>query len=139
MRAALLAALLVACDGEPFTGALSSAAGGAGAPVGAAGDAGDGGESEDGAAAPGGRAGSSSAGQGGAGSSSGGVPACLPGWQGSPCDTCTSSPPPPSGETCAQVLACYVEQGGPNNCDFVKPTTDAVVKLAHDVLACRCK
>jgi hypothetical protein len=73
---------------------------------------------------------SSSAGTGG------GAP-CLRGWQGSACDTCTPSAPPASGETCAELLGCYLEHNGPANCDFVKPTADAVVKIAHDVLSCR--
>jgi len=88
--------------------------------------------------------GSSTGGAGGSGtggssmSGAGGLPSCLPGWQGSQCDTCTNSSSPVGSETCGQLLACYVAKGGTGDCDYMKPTADAVVKVAHAVLACRC-
>lgn len=98
----------------------------------------DAGEASELGGAPTGAGGTSGSGGGSSGSSSGGVPSCLAGWQGSACDSCSNSPATPNSETCAEVLACYIEKGGPANCDYEKPTADAVVKVAHDVLACRC-
>lgn len=139
-------------------GAVSIGSGGSSLPSGAAGvsgrpnasagssSGGTGGELEQAAGGAGGEPEPSNAGgTGGANSggtsgvSHGGVASCLRDWQGSSCDSCAKSPAPPVGsETCAEVLACYVANGGPANCDYAAPTADAVVKVAHDVLACRC-
>jgi hypothetical protein len=122
--------------GSKANGATSSSdagEGGADEAPGGAGGSSAGGSSAGGSSAGGSSAGGSSAG----GSSAGGLPSCLSGWQGSPCDTCTRSSAAPGSETCAELLACYIEKGT-GNCDYVKPTADAVVQVAHDVLECRC-
>lgn len=85
--------------------------------------------------------GANSGGSGGhAGSSSGGSSStCLASWQGSSCDTCTSSASMP-GQTCAEIVDCYAANHcGPGcDCEYQKPTSDAVVKVARAVYACRC-
>ena len=149
--ALMVAAALVGCAGSAFeqgspTG--SDLAGAAGAAD--AGSIGTGGSSmpsgagssshagEGGGEDEGGAGGSNSSTGGSSMSGAGGLPSCLPGWQGSQCDTCTNSSSPVGSETCGQLLACYVAKGGTGDCDYMKPTADAVVKVAHAVLACRC-
>ncbi|MEO7035658.1 MAG: hypothetical protein ABI335_17705 [Polyangiaceae bacterium] len=75
---------------------------------------------------------------GSASGGSGGVAACLTGWQGSSCDTCSGSPAPPGGQTCAQILACYIASDRAFGCDFAKAAADATVAIVHEVYLCRC-
>jgi len=169
MRAAALVLLAaVGCGGAPFghdsptgddlAGAPSSAgsigtggsvmpAGGhAGASSGGSKAEGGGGSGSSGAAAvpEGGEggAGGVAGGSGGSSTSTGGLPSCLPGWEGSSCDTCTNSPAIPGGQTCAEMLTCFIEKSAghrspPGDC-YEKPTADATAQVAHDVFYCRC-
>jgi hypothetical protein len=66
----------------------------------------------------------------------GGTVACLPGWRGSPCDVCSSSPPS-SGRACGELLDCYTKRPA-TACDYAEPTQDLQVELAHSVAECRC-
>jgi hypothetical protein len=139
-------------------GAAGAGAGGSSSGAAGAAGAGAGGSSSGAAGAAGAGAGGSSSGAAGAagagagGSSSGaagvagdaGANACLHGWQGSTCDTCTASPPPATGRTCSAILACYEAQGcGPASCmpscEYAPPgASDQVVAVARAVFLCRC-
>lgn len=115
-----------------LAGGVSSgnAAGSGGRGMGAGGTSGGGG------APTGAMAGAAGA---GAASAEGGKGGCLVGWRASTCDSCSTAPPPESGQSCGDVLDCYVAhpyaQGA---CDYAKPTMDLQVELARSVLDCRC-
>jgi hypothetical protein len=80
------------------------------------------------------------AGEGGSSPSSApALPECLQGWQGSACDACSSSTAVPGSVTCAELLSCYAEKLQTGGCDYVKPTSDTVVRVAHEVLGCLCE
>ncbi len=162
----MLAIALVGCGGSDFSAAAETAGGSGGAAAGSsssaagsevnsggAGGAAAGSSSSAGAAgsevsssgASGAAAGSSSGGSSSGGSSShagaGGSGACLVGWKGSTCDTCSSSPDVAGSQTCAQILSCYVAShcAGPcEQCEYQVPTSDAVVAVARKVFSCRC-
>jgi hypothetical protein len=77
-----------------------------------------------------------------AGSAGASAPSCLSAWRGSSCDTCSSSPAV-SGRTCADVLDCDVMRGCsaascPAECNYDGATSDAAVREAARVAACRC-
>lgn len=86
-------------------------------------------------------------GTGGSGGQAGGnatAATCLNDWQGSSCDTCSSHTSEQGARSCVAVLDCYVMTGcaSPlecaNTCDYSEPTSDAAVKAALAVRACRC-
>ena len=144
--------------GVAGTAASSSGAGGAAAGGSSSGGSSSGGSSSGGSSSHAGAAGSSSSGAGGAaaggssshagaaGSSSSGAGgasdgACLVGWVGSSCDSCSSSTAVSGSQSCAQILNCYIAShcAGPcEQCEYQVPTSDAVVAVARKVYACRC-
>ncbi len=84
----------------------------------------------------------SSRGGAAAGGSGASAATCLIAWRGSSCDTCSSSAPD-AGRSCSEVLECYVASGcirAPcaEACNFAAPTSDAAVREAQRVAACRC-
>jgi len=92
----------------------------------------------------GGAAGAQSASGGGGaanvGGSAGGAACEIASWRGSTCDTCSSSPETP-GQSCAEIIDCYEAHhcgAGCGECEYDKPTSDAAVKVARAVYACRC-
>ncbi|HXJ69870.1 MAG TPA: hypothetical protein VNM39_13250 [Verrucomicrobiae bacterium] len=83
------------------------------------------------------------AGAGSAGAGGDAAAACLTDWEGSSCDTCTSSASSQGARSCLAVLDCYtMNHCTPATCaglcDYAGPTSDAAVRAAHAVFECRC-
>lgn len=166
MKRLILLITMVACGcGAPFTAEMSNANAGTGSDSGVAGQGlatsgsggarggttgrpgganGVGGAAAQGAVASG--SGGRGMGTGGSSSSEAGAPqtsACIVGWKGSSCDTCTGAEEPDAGASCAEVLDCYAQNlCGPTTCRYCESPdqgiSDRAVQLSRAVYMCRC-